>query len=1033
MKKRVYSLTSLFLGAVLTLGCLSGCKSSKDKTNGEQITVWATSATEKIFRTQEVEDTSQKSMNITMSKNEYEGAQLMMRADFDVGAYNVTVSDLVLQNYVIEKENISIYNVKYISSAGIATKYNNDALPVGSSMPDALLPFDTAVEYGENVLPKDVNQSVYIEVYTNADTAAGQYKGTIKLTAGDYDYYMTLNVTVKDFVVPDEPSTKSYFARWGSEHISSAEGDSTDEFNEVLFQQQLKYRMGSTLPFEGEGGAKRYVELLRKYYHASGFSCYKLFYEATYSYYNDMLIAYNVPLMKEYLKAVIVASIEDKTNYLDKAIFYFSTFVDEPDSNPNVTWDMVAQISQTVACMLEDVATECDTELAGMENFDYYTDTVRQTVLDIPNIIPGSYPVSSLEDCGAEDITACTVLNLFNTASARESYQRDDMETWWYTCIGPQYPYPNLLANSWLTGTRLISWMQRAYDIDGFLIWDTFNYTDGDNNATPIINGYDSLKDTMTGVSDGKIFYAGAPYGITGAIASLRAVAYRDGMEDYELLNAIYDKYESQGLDAGVALTDLYSDLFSGVITTSESELLATAREELYSIYEDLTGEYALYWKEITEKADNAEISFVLSGTGYAVKANGKTLTAGTDGVYTLKLTSSDNGRVEVLISKNGIQKKYVKYLSATYHALTDFENGDTSLVGVNGSSAKEISTDKSSSGTQSVKITLNGKENDVTYTPWFSIKASGFDVSTSSALVYEVYSDKAMSFNLVARYEKNGANYEEAVGTIEIEAGWNYIETELPSAIQSLANISEFRFKTTNPVNDDGTASSITLYVDNLGYRGEKTSSEKAGGTDKGSLVIALAGTAATTGSKSTLIVEDAPANVYEGDYLLLADFENYNAIAQMKYLHNFGKVELVSDAPYVTHGEKAAKLTIVGRGETLKKFDPTIEIFTMHEYFQKQDFSDVDYLGVDMYNAMDYELTVRFTYAATYYSKYTKVLSFTLAPGANHLTIDLTELKATKGSSSFTNFYFVFDRGELFDEDRIVYIDNFRAHIVG
>ena len=183
--------------SLLSFLVLTGCSNAKTSIQGP-VNVWCASAVSKIMREEVVEDTSQKMMKILMAKNETEGAQLMMRSSKDIKAYDVTVTDLISKDYsnIISKDRISIFNTKYISSESINTKYNNPSLPIGSSMPDAILPFDVAKEYGENTLPKDVNQSIYIEVKTDKTTASGIYNGTIKLNCDSYSYYIPLKVEV---------------------------------------------------------------------------------------------------------------------------------------------------------------------------------------------------------------------------------------------------------------------------------------------------------------------------------------------------------------------------------------------------------------------------------------------------------------------------------------------------------------------------------------------------------------------------------------------------------------------------------------------------------------------------------------------------------------------------------------------------------------------------------------------------------------------------------------------------------------------
>jgi hypothetical protein len=76
-----------------------------------------------------------------------------------------------------------------------------------------------------------------------------------------------------------------------------------------------------------------------------------------------------------------------------------------------------------------------------------------------------------------------------------------------------------------------------------------------------------------------------------------------------------------------------------------------------------------------------------------------------------------------------------------------------------------------------------------------------------------------------------------------------------------------------------------------------------------------------------------------------------------------------------------------------------------------------------------MDYDVNLRFsTNPATYFSKDTLVSHFSLKPGMNHVVIDLSAFK--QQTTTFSYLGFIFDRGEFFNENRIIYMDNFRAH---
>lgn len=1022
MAKRIIA---VLLSALLGLGILAGCDKGTDgQEKAVEMTVFTAPATARVFRNIPVENPADTGISLVAARNEYEGAQIVMYSEKRVNGYDVKVSDLVCGDWIIPAENASLYNVKYIDSTGISSRYNNESLPAGSQVPDALLPFATAVEYGENVVEAGCNQAVYVEYYIPKTAQPGIYEGTASILAAGYEYCVPVTISVRDFTVPDVSSTQSYFARWGREHYTSAELGISDEKDEVYYNALLKYRMGSTLPFEGEGGTERYVQLLRKYYTAPGFSGYKFFYEATYSVYNGAFTGFNAPLLKQYLKAVARAAVEDGVDYLDKAMLYFSTFVDEPGSNPNTTWEDVATVAHTVTAVLEDTAAELDEEL-GDEVF--WRENVRDSLVGMPNLIPGDYTVDDLRAVQAEAITTCPGPDLYNTEAQRASYDResDGMQEWWYVCIGPQYPYPNVLMNNWPVGTRLISWMQKAYDVDGFLVWDAMNYTTLDNNGYPVVNTYDKLTDTMTGVSDGKLFYPGTPYGLETPVASLRCIAYRDGMEDYEVLQGLYDVYAANGLDASVALQGYYDELFSGTITTTDETAFYGVREQVFDLLESSQGECALLYEEVSVTEDDAEIRFRLANPDATAEAEAGELTQ-ENGVYTLRLKSSQTDSLAVTVKAGAAEQRYERFVFGEYSRFYDAESGENPVSVSDGSTA-ELSSQHAHGGENSVRVSLAGSAEGQA-APWFAVPAEAFGKSVQeiSSLTVWIYAPAAATLSVSARYvveEVNGRVIygSEIMGELALQEGMNYVEYAVPASVKALNDVTEFRFS------HDG---ALELYLDDFGTRG--VSDAGYAPTVCGEISANRADTSSVTvGEKQWLIVENDVSNVVEDGCLLLADFENYNQVAQIAFVNNFGLLEMVDDAPYVTHGGHALKMTIIGREESQRHYNPMMIIHTTRDYFQKTDFSDVDYIEADIYNGMDYDVTVRFLKTKVYYSKDTASVSLTLKPGANTVRIYLDDLKnAADSSNEFNQLVFLFDRGELHEERQVLYFDNIRAH---
>lgn len=822
-----------FLIFLLVFSCIS-CTSNEDiKTNKLDVDIWVESSTAKIFQNIEVEDKSNKVMNITMARNEYEGASLMFNAKEDINEYYVSVSDLVCGKYAITNENIAIYNIKYIDSIGINTVYYNNSLPSGSKMPDALLPFDVAIEYGENNAKAGNNQGIYFEFFSPKDIPGGVYRGTITLTIEETEFKVPVIINIANFVIPDTSSVQSNFCRWGRTHYASAELDSSDEFDELLFQNQMKYRMGGNLPFEGAGGVEKYVELVRKYHEAPGFSGYRLYYKAVSSTYKGYKIGFDVADQMEYLKAIAIASAEDRIDYFDGCSFYYSTIADEPDVNQYVTWDTVRNLSEVVQLMLYDTAKELDYLLIDYPNYDFYLSNIRESLLGIPNVMPGGFNIKTLENNGCDYIAACSVLNLFDNETQREEYQRTNgVQTWAYTCIGPQYPYPNLLANSWVVACRVINWMLKAYNIDGFLVWDVYNYTTGDNFSRPVINNFDYLSDTMTGVSDGKIFYPGKPYGIEGPIPSLRAVSYRDGAEDYELLTMIYDKYIEEGLNPDNALSDLYDKIFSGAIYTEDHNIFDEVRLEMFELLDNTYSDWSILYKSVFVEDDDITIDIKIPNQEASLKINDieqeKTLT----GDYSFTTKTSESNILKFEIIANGVSKIIYKRISGKYNLLCDFNESNQTLVRVNGTSSKEMDNTAGLNESGALKVSFVGKLNeatgipDVSYSPWFAINLSNYPVEIEEieSIILWVYNPS--DENEIRVVVRNGKEtlVDHQLSTIIVHEGWNYVEIEVPKYARQLENVTAFYFYGENRTteNADGTyvVDSYDLYIDNVAYR---------------------------------------------------------------------------------------------------------------------------------------------------------------------------------------------------------------------
>ena len=161
------------------------------------------------------------------------------------------------------------------------------------------------------------------------------------------------------------------------------------------------------------------------------------------------------------------------------------------------------------------------------------------------------------------------------------------------------------------------------------------------------------------------------------------------------------------------------------------------------------------------------------------------------------------------------------------------------------------------------------------------------------------------------------------------------------------------------------------------------------------------------------------------------------------------------------VTNGEASAHITISGNESSWLKRRPNLRISTTTGYFNyTTDFSDMEYLALDIYNCQDYEVEVRFyvnpsidanntmedRYATHPNNPYNIVYSVYLQPQQwNNLKIPAEEFKqvayddngarymkyGADALEAVGGFHITFDRGELHENPQQFYIDNIRAYI--
>ncbi|MGN1052884.1 MAG: hypothetical protein ACI4SH_05795, partial [Candidatus Scatosoma sp.] len=395
-------------------------------------------------------------LTLKMAKGEYESVQLVITAIEDVKSYVVAVSALSNgAGGVIAAENVSVYNVKYIEIAEHSTRQPNEDL---GFYPDALLPFEKAVEYGENKITAGENQSVWFTVKTPEDISAGEYCGTVTLIIDGECTQIPFAVTVWDYAVPRETHVKTDLVI-GNNGLRQGEGDYTPQMYRKYVERVIEFRCGPhrliqdmNPPYvEGEDFVKAVRELT-----APDKPYLSTIMLPVYAYYDGV----NENLYFRYLDALLDACMEDNVNYMKRAAVYCG-FIDEPHNWGN--WDQVNRVCRRFEELKKIAAEkfEARTEECPLR------EEVKQSLLNLGNFVTAYF------DERLTDVSNwCPGFGCFATQQQRDAYKKSGKEIWWYGC-GSGEATPSYAIDHVLLDARVMNWMQFDYGFTGSLYWET--------------------------------------------------------------------------------------------------------------------------------------------------------------------------------------------------------------------------------------------------------------------------------------------------------------------------------------------------------------------------------------------------------------------------------------------------------------------------------------------------------------------------------------------------------------------------------
>ncbi len=635
--KKGSKILSALLACLLAAG-LAGCAEGEPQPSGEvtEAKVWSTYGTAKVTQNAKesvpyaVQDAA---VGIQMMKDETEGTQLVVTAGSeDIAAYDLSVSALSDgKGNAIPAEQIAVYHQKYLEVTRKSDILNTEYL-AGDRIPDMLLPLAIAKEYGENTIAAGENQGITVEVTTTKSTVPGTYTGVFVLDLDGQKQEIPVTVEVWDILYEGRRSFQSSFLLYRNTLVSG-EYEASDELVERYTDFLLDYNVNTYVIKDAYTVEEEVAELVRLFENENynSFCIPRIMepgYTATGGQANDII---------DYIVAVAEISTPEKP-YVE-SLYIYPTYFDEAD--------MYAQKYEDVVNVFKEGGEwdkTLERALAAVKATDAYKNAdeafraqLEHAVANIPAILTnttfrGDWVASS-------HVTFCPYLNLFGDDAMLQQYQdaaaeNNDGDLWAYTCVGPNYPNPTFHIDDYNLGTRITGWMAKKFGVNGYLYWSVNMYQAINADTWRDVDVYETAERASYCAGDGFLVYPGAYYGSEYPFASIRLAAWRDAMDDYDMLTVYEQLVEERAKEYGVTVdfsslvNDLYDSLFAGTYYYTDDALVVAARAALAERILALQGEdgiiavperggVTVYASASSLEIDGETVQGAPSGSGY--------------------------------------------------------------------------------------------------------------------------------------------------------------------------------------------------------------------------------------------------------------------------------------------------------------------------------------------------------------------------------------------------------------------------------
>ena len=550
------------------------------------VKLWWAYNTENLMQDLEYDYDRDRKLRLNGIKGDVESIQLMITPEENVSDYDFAMGDIAAESgAVISADCFEIYAEHYME---ITSSYNPDT--VSGYYPDALVPMENYRARRCNSIQAGENQGIWLNVNIPADAEAGTYTGEGKLTMDGKEFAIPVALTVYNVAMPEEVHPQSAYLIWYN-YVEAEEETTDPQMYENYFWFLANKRITPDQP--GPHITNDYAAYAD--YVAENLAA------------NPMIPSYGLPYALKNIDGVnhldedqvlaMLNQLADKNielrqagntsiDLFEKAYYYLGSICDEPDSPED--FELVRESDLIITNAKFKVA----------ERLSLYPD-LKESLLSLKHIVTTSYSEEMIgTDTQGGVQTWCPKYRFFHSEAQRQEYiDRQNSQdrlmgenVWWYGCLDPRAPYPTYHLDDNLISSRVISWMQYDYGIEGELYWCVNWYTSysGERNV------WTDAETVPQTPGDGYLVYPGREFGVKGPISTLRLESIRESREDYEYLWLFeqkieeYNRANGTAYDANALLQTYFDGLYEGAIPERDSDVFHQNRLALLRAVEAL-------------------------------------------------------------------------------------------------------------------------------------------------------------------------------------------------------------------------------------------------------------------------------------------------------------------------------------------------------------------------------------------------------------------------------------------------------------